>query len=335
MRTTKAGRRLFAALFVLHSGFAARAAEPVVPPPADPLTVRLQIEDAKRFARVFAASHGKPSAEALQREYLDKGTYGVAVFTPYRIEDAATLAKAIADDPVSYERAIEECLPDIERHNAELRSIYLALRGLFPDKPLPQIYIVFGAGSSGGTAGPNAQVLGLEVLCRPEVSPNGLTATLREFFAHETVHTFQQKQEGPSRSPLLSAALKEGAADFIASIVTAQTPNPGRASWASEREAQLWAQFQKDMIATQPDKAEAFPAEAKDATRRWIANYKKAPSGWPHEVGYWIGMRIWQSYYEAAEDKRQAIRDVVEWNDPEEILRKSGYGGGKKKVAGK
>lgn len=38
-------------------------------------------------------------------------------------------------------------------------------------------------------------------------------------------------------------------------------------------------------------------------------------------------MRIWQSYYENAKDKHQAVRDVIEWDDPEEILRKSGYEG--------
>ncbi len=298
-----------------------------MPPPADPLTVQLHVEDAERFARLFVAGKGKPSAEMLQKEYLDKGSYGVSVFTPYRIEDAATLAKAIGDGPAAYDRAIRECLPGLKRYNAELRSIYLALHGLYPDKPLPQIYIVFGAGSSGGTAGPNAQVLGLEVLCLPEISPHGIGPTLREFFAHETVHTFQNEPRYAKKSPLLAAALKEGAADFIASIVTARVPRPDRADWASGREAELWVQFKKDMLATLPDKAKASPAEAKEASRRWIANYKRSPPGWPHEVGYWIGMRIWQSYYENAKDKHQAVRDVIEWDDPEEILRKSGYEG--------
>lgn len=327
MRIAMTTRRLFAALLMCCFGSAVSAEETLIPPPADPLTVQLHIEDAERFARLFVASKGKPSAETLQKEYLDRGSYGVSVFTPYRIEDAATLAKAIEGDTAAYDRAIRECLPGLKQYNAELRSIYLALHGLYPDKPLPQIYIVFGAGSSGGTAGPNAQVLGLEVLCLPAISPNGIGPTLREFFAHETVHTFQNEPRYAKKSPLLAAALKEGAADFIASIVTGRIPRPDRADWASEREAELWAQFKKDMLATHPDKAKAAPAEAKEASRRWIANYKRSPPGWPHEVGYWVGMRIWQSYYENAKDKHQAIRDVIAWDDPEEILRKSGYEG--------
>jgi hypothetical protein len=82
------------------------------------------------------------------------------------------------------------------------------------------------------------------------------------------------------------------------------------------------------MAATEPAAAKADPKAAEQATKRWIANYQAAPPGWFSEAGYWVGMRIWQSYYKAAADKHQAIRDVIEWNDPELILSKSGYRGG-------
>ena len=41
-------------------------------------------------------------------------------------------------------------------------------------------------------------------------------------------------------------------------------------------------------------------------------NYEIAPAGWPSEVGYWLGMRIWQCYYEQMPDKHQAVEDVPE-----------------------
>lgn len=323
-----AAKALVAASLALCLPGPALAASLKPPPPADPLTVRIHTEDAERFARVFAASGGKPTAEQLQKGYLDPGSYGVAVFTPMRIEDAATLAKAVADDPATYERAIRDCLPRIKQQEAELRAIYLALHGLLPDKPLPQIYVVFGAGDSGGTAGPGAQVIGLEVICALDPSPEGLRANLRTFFAHETFHTIQHKPALAGKSPLLAAALKEGAADFIAWIVTGEVPNPPRAQWAAVREAELWDQFRKDVAATQPAARKAAPDAASQASRRWIGNYKRAPLNWPHEVGYWIGMRIWQSYYDTARDKHAVIRDAVAWDDPDIILRKSGYAGG-------
>jgi hypothetical protein len=320
----RAYRWIAAALLIAG---AARSAPPV-PPPADPLTASIHSEDVERFARVFDATRGAPSADQLQRGYLDGASYGVAVFTPDRIVSAAHLAQAVAHDPAQYRRALTQCLPRVKAATTDLHAIYLALHGLLPEAALPQIYVVIGAGNSGGTAGPNAQVLGLEVLCAQDPSADGLRTTLRRFFAHETVHTFQHEPKDEAASPLLAKALTEGAADFIAALVTGQTPEPARAAWAAPREAELWAQFRKDMAATRPAAARADPAAARAATHRWLENYQAAPPGWPFEAGYWVGMRIWQSYYDRAPDKHRAIREMLDWDDADAMLARSGYAGG-------
>ena len=320
------GVAVLSALFG-HSVFAAGPAQHP-PPAADPLTVRIHTEDAQRFAQLFAATDGNPSAEQIQKEYLDKASFGVQVFTPDRIVSAAHLAERVAEHHADYAAAIQNCLPRLQERNSDLRAIYLAMHGLLPEKALPEIYVVFGAGNSGGTAGPNAQVLGLEVLCKSSAGdPAAFRATLRRFFAHETVHTFQNDPADASKSPLLTQVLIEGGADFIASIVTGETPEPGRAKWAVSRETLLWTEFKKDLTFTQPPLGKEEPFTANAARLRWINNYQKAPSGWPFEVGYWIGMRIWECYYERSVDKHQAIRDVIDWNDPDAILQRSGYHG--------
>ncbi len=311
------------------AGPAAAAIAP--PPPADPLTVTIQVEDADRFAALFRRTNGAPTAAQIEAEYLKPGSYGIQVFTRGRIKDAANLAAKIAQKPDSYRRAIETCLPAARAANADLRSVYLGLRGLLPEAKLPQIYLVFGAGNSGGTAGPGAQVLGLEVLCETASEPAAFRALLRQFYAHETVHTLQQNPgEAAFKTPLLASVLAEGGADFITSLVTGEVPDPKRAQWAAAREGELWRQFQADLLATRDVDLQKVPREApqSQAFFRWIGNYGRAPEGWPHEVGYWLGMRIWQSYFEAAADKQQAVRDVLSWTDPEAILRKSGYSGG-------
>ena len=61
------------------------------PPPADPLTATIHTEDADRFAALFARTKGKPTAAQLKRDYLDKGSVAIGVFTPGRIGDAAGL----------------------------------------------------------------------------------------------------------------------------------------------------------------------------------------------------------------------------------------------------
>lgn len=150
-----------------------------IPPAADPLTVTVETADADRFAVVFNSANGRPTAEQLQRGYLDPGSYGVRVFTPDRIIDAHHLAESVAKRPDFYAKAIKTCLPIIKDTTAELRATYLAFQGLFPDRPLPHLYLVVGADNSGGTAGPGAQVLGLETLCGLADTPDKLREIVR------------------------------------------------------------------------------------------------------------------------------------------------------------
>ena len=308
-------------IFGMLLASSALAADPLPPPPADPLTVEVETGDADRFATLFEATGGKPSAERLQHDYLDRGSYGVHVFTPNRIVDATNLARRIAAKPDVYARAIRTCLPIVKQTTAELRATYLALHGLFPDKSLPRLFLVVGAGNSGGTAAPGAQVLGLEVLCRGAATPDALRAIVRGFYAHETTHALQGGL--PAGDILLASVLQEGAADFIAELATGRPMDQARADWATPREVELWKQFETDLKATRGVKAEddlTRGTPAGDAFYRWIANHNSAPAGWPGEAGYWMGQRIWQRWYDKQPDKRAALREMLVLRNPEAIL---------------
>ena len=293
------------------------------PAAADPLTVSVETADADRFAVIFNSSKRRPTADQLQRGYLDPGSYGVRIFTPDRIIDAHHLAAAVGKRPNFYVRAINVCLPIVKETTAELRATYLAFRGLFPERPLPRFYLVVGADNSGGTAGPGAQVLGLETLCGLADTPEKLREIVRSFYAHETVHTFQPAAGFEDLdNGLLSSVLVEGAADFIATLVTGHQIDPARAAWASPREAELWKQFEADLAITSGMKwSERKPGTpAAKSFDRWIGNYGSAPKGWPIEVGYWIGQRIWQRWYDRQPDKRAAVREMVALTDPAGVL---------------
>ncbi|MEL7729439.1 DUF2268 domain-containing putative Zn-dependent protease [Citromicrobium bathyomarinum] len=317
-------RKLFPALLALglaHPALAQQAA-PERAPDANPLTATIHLEDVARFVAVFRESGGNPTAEQLQQRYLEPGSLGVRVFIPYRIVSAENLAAAIADDPSRYAEAIDRCLPLVRKADKDLRSIYLGLHGAFPEARLPQIYIVFGAGTSGGTAKPGAQVLGLEVLCAISPDDEAFRTTLRHFFAHETVHSLQgDYARGGIENPLLKNVLMEGAADFIAALVTGETPDASRAQWAEPKEAELRAMLSADIALI--DRALSDPSlggEANAAYLRWIGNYGEAPEGWPNELGYWMGMRIWEDYYAAAPDKHAALLEMLALSDPGSVL---------------
>ena len=291
----------------------------------DPMAARIDATDAIRFARLMDDG-ALPTAEALQRGYLDGAGPGVTVFTPMRIVDAQHLAKAVAAHPDRYRYAIRECLPRLPRLQGDLRAIYLAYAGLLPEQPLPAIHVVFGALNSGGTASAEAQVLGLEVTCPPGASFEQFRTTMRGFFAHETVHTWQGDESPQALAdPLLSQALREGVADYLASLATGEVPHLERDAWARQRETWLWQEFQRDRRSMLSDTGSVRDPMASPLFKRWFANCGSAPAGWPCEAGYWVGMRIAEGYVAHAADKRAALRELLALKDPAAILKASGY----------
>ncbi len=233
----------------------------------DPLTAQLRADDACRFARAFES--GRTSAAELQADYLTGAGRGVEIFTPGRIRSAEVLAASVARRSADYAHAIRTCLPLVDSLNEELRATYLAYRGLLPELPLPAVYLVFGAGNSGGTAAADAQVLGLEVMCRVGITPEAFRASMRSMFAHETAHSWQRHPDGEPKDALLYAALAEGTPDLLARIVTGRQPSAEREAWARGREAEVWRRFEADRAIMRRGEQPA----ADQALRRWFGNY--------------------------------------------------------------
>lgn len=293
------------------------------PAGVDPLTARVELGDAERFAALFRQTGGAPTAAQLQEEYLAPAGRAIEVFTPNRIRDADNLASVIAANPELYRDAIERCLPWVRRTEPDLRAVYLGFQGLLPEQPLPAISVIFGANTSGGTAQAGIQVLGLEVLCRMSPDEAAFRSLMRTFYAHETVHTFQRLDRAKLETDfLLAQTIAEGTADYLASLVTGEVPDPKRAQWASENEQFVWREFAADLAKTRNT---SLPRQARYAAfRRWVSNAGSAPEGWPSELGYWVGMRIAQGYVDHADDKRAAIRELLSFDDPAAVLEQSG-----------
>jgi uncharacterized protein YjaZ len=101
----------------------------------------------------------------------------------------------------------------------------------------------------------------------------------------------------------------EGSANLIAELVTGA---PSRNEYAEAHEAELWAEFSREM-------------HGKDYSR-WLWNGANPKRGdRPADLGYWIGYRITKSYYNRAADKARAIHDILTIRDFDRFLTASGY----------
>lgn len=124
---------------------------------------------------------------------------------------------------------------------------------------------------------------------------------------HELVH----RNQGPQDGTLLSYALSEGMADFVAELVTGHITNARLHPYGNAHEKELWADFQKEMLGTNPD--------------NWMANGNQETPTKPCDLGYYVGYRIVQAYYQQAPDKKQALAHILSLRDAKAFLTESGY----------
>ncbi len=275
-------------------------------------------EDAERFATLL--SDGAPSAAMLQAGYLAPGTVGIEIFTPHRIQSADNLAANVAANLARYQHAVAVCLPAARVIEPRATAVLQRTATLLGQEGNPaSAYFLFGANNSGGTADERGLAIGLEVVCDGKSSAEDAARVFEEFLAHEVVHVYQARARanaGEISFDLLYAALNEGVADFVMelSLDRATDSNGARNAYGLAHEREMWRAFLADYR----------PGE-------WTQNswfYGPGAEGRPADMGYWIGQRIAEAYYEQATDKSQALRDLLELRDPAAILARSGYGAG-------
>ncbi len=293
-------------------------AAPAVAQSAHPDSARIVTEDIGRFWEAFDAASPAFEAAAFQTLYLDPGSAGVIDFTPYRIINAELLAREVRSHNAYYASIRPSTLRILEMEPA-IRAGFRALDSLYPDAVFPDVFFVIGALNSGGTASSRGLIIGAEMYGRSEETPlHELNDWLRTVLkpvesvpwvvAHELVH-FQQQYPVTT---LLERALKEGSADFIAEKIAGRQINESLQAYALPREEALWLEFKERM-------------DGEDFTG-WLYGGDEN-SDRPADLGYWMGYRICQAYYERAVDKGQAIRDIIELQDAKVFLEASGYAG--------
>jgi Predicted Zn-dependent protease (DUF2268) len=274
------------------------------------------VEDAERFTALLARNPA-PTAEELQREYIDPGSDGIRIFTPHRIENAGNLAANLRAARADYDKAIDLCLPVVRDFAGDAERVMRKVSELLGEADVAPAYVVFGAGNSGGTANEDGLVLGLEVVCRQPADAEQARRQLEDFVAHEITHVYQSRYAATDpQVDLLFIALREGFADFVMDRASGRPSavDAARTAFGLEREAGLWREFKRDLDAGRTEDTD------------WFYKFDPKRSGQPADMGYWIGKRICERYYAQAGDKAEAMRTLLLMRDPRKILETSGYG---------
>jgi len=268
----------------------------------------VRTSDVDLFYRVYETAKGHPTAEALQRDYLDAGSPGVREFIPERILSAERLAQRIAEKPEVYERA-RTCAVALPEARRRLKPAFRKLAKLYPKAQFPPVTVLIGRNTSGGTTGPSGVLIGMEVVCAT-VQPDETAADrFTHLIAHEYGHVQQRLDQFP-KPTVLQASLIEGTAELMAELTTGRIANHHLIAWTRGRETKVGQAFLRD-------------ADKTDLSA-WLYNGIGTPRA-PGDLGYWQGWRIARAYYDRAKDKRQALADLIAMKDAKAILAASGW----------
>ncbi len=269
----------------------------------------IQTEDVDRFYKIYDAAGGRPTAEQLQREYLDVGTDGLHTLAKLRNVTGARIAETLAKKPEIYANA-KRCLAVLPRVRQRVEASLRELVRLYPQARTPPVTIAVGRGKPVGVGYPATGLqIGLEALCAVDWFNPNLEDRFVYVIAHEYAHVQQvAASEGEEHHTVLQRALLEGAAEFVAELTSGHTGYSHYDALTKGREKEIETSF--------------VAAQNQTDLSQWFENSSMEKPG---DLGYWVGYRIAKSYYQRSPDKTRALREILEASDAEAFLAKSGW----------
>jgi hypothetical protein len=294
---------------------------------ADPEKAVFVTSDIEHFWKAYDDGGASGATAPFQTEYLDRASQGLADFIASRNLTAASLAAVVRAYPRYFAdiRASTMRLATDGAVQGRIRDGYRKVRDLYAPSVFPLVTFLIGRFSTGGTTSTNGMLVGLEFYAvtastpldelgqfqRDNVRP---LDSLPVIVAHEHTHILQARAGGIAThrtKTLLEQALMEGSADFVGYLITGGNINARLRSYALPCEHDLWTEFKAAMHGTD--------------VSRWLYNQGSATADRPGDLGYIIGYRIAEAFYERTSDKRLALRAIIEVSDSDTFLAQSGY----------
>ena len=266
--------------------------------PEIPQGVNFVTSDIVNFWRAFDSI--EKSTNNPFENYINSGSIGLQGFIPNRIMSADSLLKMVKIRTSDYERnrGIETLIRQKEK---EIKPYFYALEYWYPDAVYPPVYFVIGRFNSGGTVSENGLLIGTEML----EDLDGL----KELIIHESIH-FQQKWPEEEATNVLIQSIQEGAADFIAELITGEHGNKAANDYGNSNIKTLCKEFVETMYT--------------DNFQDWLYGTSGKDER-PNDLGYWIGYEIVRSYYDKKEDKKLAVHNILNIDDFDIFMKESGY----------
>jgi hypothetical protein len=282
--------------------------------PTNPADAQLVWSDVERFvAAQSAMTPGADVAAVLQANYLDSGSPGLAEFLTRHPMSAAQLAAALEKHSEVYAQ-IPQWLETTESFRAGYATWLTKYQAVIPDAMFPPTFLLIGDYKGIAQASRVGQLITItRALDRPD--------TLFNIILHELTHFQQARKMGfqkyvgvyAQKDNMLALILREGGAEFVTHLVTGRISQTKGLAYMEAHEAELKQRLRDDL--------------ARQDAKFWLWETldRDEQNEIPSLLGYVMGFKICQAYYNAASDKSAALDAILRMEDPDAFLAQSGY----------
>ncbi|MBB4805341.1 uncharacterized protein YjaZ [Chryseobacterium defluvii] len=263
---------------------------------SDPLNAVFETKDVNNFWKAFDAMENSVSNPF--EAYLKEGSPGVKGFTEFRIINADSLYSTVKKRKEDYIKS-RNVLADVRSKEKRIKAIYSALKYWYPEAKFPPVYFVYGRFNSGGTVSGDGIIIGTEML----KDLDGITGLI----AHELIH-FQQNNKG--NNSLLKQSLVEGSADFVSELASGENISNPHFQYGETHAEKLYREFTSRL--------------KNDDYQDWLYG-TSGKDDRPNDLGYWMGYKIAEAYFNKQADKHKAVHDILNIENPLLFLKESGF----------
>ena len=255
------------------------------------------------FDSVRTTNDTAKQMQFVQKLYIDKGTEGLNAFMKARDYDAKLWVEVINKYPKFWKSIKGNTLLVKGQVNAITGSIK-RFKTLYPEMRPAKMYFTIGGLRSGGTTTGDMVLVGAEIATADKnTDASELSDWLKNVFKNQdnsnlvalNVHEYVHTQQKPGGNTVMVQCISEGAADFVAEIVTKKKNNSAYMVYGREHEETLKQKFLTDMFST--------------ATGIWLYNGANNPHA---DLGYFMGYAICKAYYQQQSNKKQALKNIIE-----------------------
>lgn len=241
--------------------------------------------------------------------FLNKGTEGLKAIMEVRNYNAKSYIDAINNYPKFWNSVRANTL-QAKDVSTKIEKNINSFRAMYPQAKPAKIFFTIGALMTNGTTLSDKILIGSELAFADEQTdtsefPKHLSH-LKTYFksnpksnivflnVHEFIHTQQKTTIGKN---LLEQCIIEGVAEFVAEITTKQNSTAPALSYGKQNDHRVREVFEKQMF----NKSIGF----------WL--YSNAVNEFKtRDLGYYIGYAICENFYNKSENKKEAIKQMIE-----------------------